>query len=220
MHQGDLEGIKGVYLINAVDEVTQFQVVCVAERISEHFLLPILEQLIAAFPFTIRGFHSDNGSEYINHRVAKLLEKLRIEQTKSRARQTNDNALVESKNGSTVRKHLGYSHIPGRFASDVNRFTRGPLTEYLNYHRPCHFPTETIDAKGKRRKHYRYQDLMTPYDKLQSLPHAEQYLKPGITFQTLDAIANQCSDNEAARRLNQARAELFQLINTSQTHVA
>ena len=190
------------------------------ERISEHFLLPILEQLIAAFPFSIRSFHSDNGSEYINHRVAKLLEKLRIEQTKSRARQTNDNALVESKNGSTVRKHLGYSHIPGRFATAVNRFTRGPLTDYLNFHRPCHFPTESIDAKGKRRKHYRYQDLMTPYDKLKSLPNAAQSLKPGISFQVLDATANQYSDNEAARRLNQARAELFQLINTSQTDVA
>jgi transposase InsO family protein len=220
VHQGDLEGVKGVYLINAVDEVTQFQVVCAVERISEHFLLPILEQLIAAFPFTIRGFHSDNGSEYTNHRVAKLLEKLRIEHTKSRARHTNDNALVESKNGSTIRKHLGYSHIPGRFAMDVNRFTRGPLTDYLNFHRPCHFPTESIDPKGKRRKHYRYQDLMTPYDKLKSLPNAAQYLKPGISFQTLDAIATQCSDNEAARRLNQARAELFQLINTSQTHAA
>jgi transposase InsO family protein len=220
VHQGDLEGVKGVYLINAVDEVTQFQVVCAVERISEHFLLPVLAQLIAAFPFTIQGFHSDNGSEYINHRVAKLLEKLRIEQTKSRARQTNDNALVESKNGSTVRKHLGYSHIPGRFATDVNLFTRGPLTEYLNYHRPCHFPTESVDAKGKRRKHYRYQDLMTPYDKLKSLPQADQYLKPGISFQTLDAIATQCSDNEAARRLNQARAELFLFINTSQTHAA
>jgi len=225
VHQGDLEGVKGVYLINAVDEVTQFQVVCAVERISEHFLLPVLTQLLAAFPFTIQGFHSDNGSEYINHRVAKLLEKLRIEQTKSRARQTNDNALVESKNGSTVRKHLGYSHIPGRFATDVNLFTSGPLTEYLNYHRPCQtprcaLPTESVDAKGKRRKHYRYQDLMTPYDKLKSLPQADQYLKPGISFLTLDAIATQCSDNEAARRLNQARAELFQRINTSQTHVA
>lgn len=61
---------------------------------------------------------------------------------------------------------------------------------------------------------------MTPYDKLKSLPNAAQYLKPGISFQTLDAMANQYSDNEAARRLNQARAELFQLINTSQTDVA
>ncbi len=220
VHQGDLDGIKGLYLINAVDEVTQFQVVFAVAKISEHFLLPVLQSLIETFPFAIKGFHSDNGSEYINHKVAKLLEKLRIEQTKSRARQTNDNALVESKNGSTLRKHLGYSHIPGRFAEEVNRFTSGILTEYLNFHRPCHFPTESVDAKGKLRKHYRYQDMMTPYEKLKSLPDASEYLTPGITFQALDAIANQYSDNDAARHLNQARADLFQFINKSQTNVA
>lgn len=117
VHQGDLDGIKGLYLINAVDEVTQCQTVFATAKISEHFLVPVLTQLLDTFPFVIKGFHTDNGSEYINKTVAKLLEKLRIEQTKSRARKTNDNALVESKNGSTVRKHLGYSHIPGRFAS-------------------------------------------------------------------------------------------------------
>ena len=215
VHQGDLDGIKGLYLINAVDEVTQFQAVFAVAKISERFLVPVLEQLIDTFPFVIQGFHSDNGSEYINHTVAQLLEKLRIEQTKSRARKTNDNALVESKNGSTIRKVLGYSHIPGRFAKEVNDFTHHHLTPYLNFHRPCHFPTESVDAKGKRRKHYRYQDMMTPYEKLKSLPKASEYLKPGMTFQVLDAIATQCSDNEAALRLNQARAELFQLINRS-----
>ena len=220
VHQGDLDGIKGLYLINAVDEVTQFQAVFAVAKISERFLLPVLEQLIDTFPFAIKGFHSDNGSEYINGPVAKLLEKLRIEQTKSRARKTNDNALVESKNGSTVRKVLGYSHIPGRFANEVNDFTRDVLNNYLNFHRPCHFPTESVDVKGKLRKHYRYQDMQTPYEKLKSLAKASQYLKPGMTFQALDEIATQCSDNNAALRLNQARAELFQLINKSQTKVA
>lgn len=220
VHQGDLDGIKGLYLINAVDEVTQFQAVFAVAKISERFLLPVLEPLLDPFPFVIRGFHSDNGSEYINGPVAKLLEKLRIEQTQSRARKTNDNALVESKNGSTIRKQLGYSHIPGRFAQEVNAFTSGILNGYLNFHRPCHFPTEAVDAKGKLRKHYRYQDRMTPDEKLKSLPEAAQYLKPGITFRALDEIATQCSDNEAALRLNQARAELFQLINRSQNHAA
>lgn len=220
VHQGDLDGIKGLYLINAVDEVTQFQCVFAVERISERFLLPVLKQLLNTFPFVIRGFHSDNGSEYINHRVAQLLEKLRIEQTKSRSRQTNDNALVESKNASTIRKHLGYSHIPGRFAQDVNAFTRGILSIYLNFHRPCYFPTEYTDAKGKLRKRYRYQDMMTPYEKLKSLPEAARYLKSSITFEQLDAIANEYSDNEAALRLNQARATLFQLINKSQKSAA
>ena len=220
VHQGDLDGIKGLYLITAVDEVTQFECVFAVERISEHFLVPALAQLLATFPFVIRGFHSDNGSEYINRQVAKLLEKLRIEQTKSRTRQTNDNALVESKNGSTVRKHLGYSHIPGRFAQPVNVFASGILTTYLNYHRPCYFATEYLDAKGKLRKRYRYEDMMTPYEKLKSLPQASQYLKPAVTFEQLDAIASECSDNEAARRLNQARTELFHFINKSQPTAA
>ena len=221
VHQGDLDGIKGLYLINAVDEVTQFQFIAAVERISEHFLLPILEQLIRRFPFLIRAFHADNGSEYINHRVAKLLNKLQVEEfTKSRARQTNDNALVESKNGSVVRKHLGYSHIPGRYASKVNDFTLNVLSPYLNFHRPCFFPEEVINDKGRITKRYRYQHMMTPYEKLKSLPTAAACLKPELSFQHLDDIALQQSDNEAARLLNQARQELFQFIHSTQNHAA
>lgn len=95
VHQGDWDKQKGVYHINAVDEVTHFQVVWTVEKISEAALLPALDERLAAFPFLIRGFHSDNGSEYINGRVAALLGKLFIDFTKSRARQTNDNALVD-----------------------------------------------------------------------------------------------------------------------------
>ncbi|WP_421622072.1 integrase catalytic domain-containing protein [Alkalilimnicola ehrlichii] len=169
--------------INLVDEVCQFQFIGSVERISEHFLLPVLEALIEAFPFVIVGFHADNGSEYINKRVAELLEKLRVQEfTKSRARRTDDSALLESKNGSVVRKHLGYAHIPGRFATQVNAFTQGILSPYLNFHRPCFFPTEEVDAKDRVVKRYRYQGVMTPYDKLKPLPNADHYLKPGITF--------------------------------------
>lgn len=220
VHQGDLDGIKGVYLINAVDEVTQFQAVFAVERISEAYLLPVLEAMMDAFPFVIRSFHSDNGSEYINHQLAKLLEKLRIEQTKSRSRQTNDNALAESKNASTVRKYLGYSHIPQHFASQVNTFTVEVLSPYLNFHSPCHFPTEYTDKKGKKAKRYRYQDMMTPYEKFRSLPEAESYLKQGATLKKLDTFAAECSDNDAAQHLNEARAALFQSINKSQLRVA
>jgi len=220
VHQGDLDGIKGLYHINAVDEATQMQVIVCVERISERYLLPALEQMLEAFPFVIHNFHTDNGSEYINYRVADLLEKLRIEFTKSRSRQTNDNALVESKNGSTVRKHLGYEHIPGHFAQQVNLFTVNVLSPYLNFHRPCFFPEEIIDAKGKRKKRYPYANLMTPHDKLRSLPEASRYLKPEITLKQLDDIAMQCSDNEAARCLNAARAKRFQQINRSRKPAA
>ena len=217
VHQGDWDKQKGVYHINAVDEVIQMQMVLSLEKISERYLIPILKQLLADFPLVIQGFHSDNGSEYINKRVAELLEKLRIEFTKSRSRQTNDNALVESKNGHVVRKIFGHGHIPQRWASLINDFNRQHLNPYINYHRPCLFPVIITDSKGKQRKRYPYQSLMTPYEKLKSLPDADQYLKPGITFEILDAIAHQQSDNEAADELQKARLQLFKTIHERET---
>ena len=221
VHQGDLDGAKGVYHINTVDCVTQYEGVATCERISEAFLIPVLEALLQSFPFVIKGFHSDNGSEYINHHVAKLLNKLLIEeQTKSRARHSNDNAQAESKNGSIVRKHLGYSHIPQRFASLTNAFCRDHLNPYLNFHRPCLFAETITDAKGRSRKRYPYNLMMTPYEKLKSLHLAEQFLNPGITFQQLDVQAYAMSDNEAAQRLNDARAILFKTIFNRSKKVA
>lgn len=215
VHQGDQDGVKGVYHINAVDCVTQFQLVATCEKISEAYLLPVIRQLLDGFPFAILGFHADNGSEYINYQVAGLLEKLRVEFTKSRPRHSNDNALAESKNGAVVRKHLGYAHIPQHCASLVNTFCADHLNPYVNFHRPCFFPETITDAKGKERKRYRYEKMKTPYEKLKSLPNASQYLKPGITFDELDAQATKMSDNDAALALNNARRKLFQAISAA-----
>lgn len=219
VHQGDLDGIKGVYHINAVDCITQYEGVATCERISEAFLIPVLEALLESFPFVIHGFHSDNGSEFINASIVKLLNKLLVEeQTKSRSRHSNDNAQAESKNNAIVRKHLGYSHIPQRFATPVNEFCRDHLNPYINFHRPCLYAETITDARGRQRKRYPYQLMMTPYEKLKSLSRAEQFLKPGITFEKLDADAGAISDNEAAKRLNDARTILFKTIfNRSKT---
>jgi len=209
VHSGDWDGAKGLYFINAVDEVTQYQFMAAVPRLSERFLVPALEGLLGAFPFRVLGFHADNGSEYVNHKVAEMLNKLLVEFTKSRPRRSNDNALVESKNGSVVRKHLGYAHIPARAAGAVNAFLREHLRSYLNYHRPCFFPITEIDDKGRQRKRYLYEHMMTPYEKFRSLPKAGQYLKPEITWKALDELASGMSDHEAARRMSESRDQLF-----------
>jgi len=220
VHQGDWDGIKGVYHVNAVDEVTPFESVASVERISERYLIPVLSSLIDSFPFTLKGFHADNGSEYINQRVAELLNKLLIELTKSRSRRTNDNALVESKNGSIVRKQFGYHHIAQKWAPLINEFNQQHLNPYLNYHRPCFCPIVTLDAKGQQKKTYPYKAMMTPYEKLKSLPNAAQYLKPGMTFAQLNDIALAISDNDAAQQLNEARKQLFNILNEQDQQVA
>lgn len=207
VHQGDLNQEKGVYHINIVDEVTQWELVGSVEAISEYHLLPLLMNLLKQFPFTILEFHSDNGSEFINRVVAKLLNNLLIRQTKSRARRTNDNALVEGKNGSVIRKHMGYIHIPKKNAQPINEFYQKHLNVYLNFHRPCGFATITVDHKGRQKKIY--DTYLTPYEKFQSLQNANSFLNPEITFETLNKIANEKSDNECAALMQKAKVELF-----------
>jgi transposase InsO family protein len=220
VHQGDLNGYKGVYHINTVDEVTQWEIVASVERISETYLVPALESILVEFPFVIRGFHSDNGSEFVNHIVAKLLNKLLIRFTKSRPRQSNDNGLVETKNGSVVRKQLGYAYIPQRCAELINEFNRDYFNPYINFHRPCFFSVSVVDHRGKIKKTYPYEKVNTPYERLQSLPQAESYLRPGVTLEKLDAISNQMSDNQFAERMVNARSNLFQQTSRFANRVA
>ena len=220
VHQGDLNGQKGVYHINAVDEITQWEIVASVERISEAYLVPVLETMLLQFPFITRGFHSDNGSEFVNRTAARLLNKMLIRFTKSRPRHSNDNGLVETKNGSVVRKQLGYAYIPQRCAELINEFNRDFFNPYINFHRPCFFPVSVIDPKGKIRKTYPYEMVRTPYERLKSLPQAESYLRPGVTFEKLVTIANQMSDNQFAERMVNARSNLFQQISRFANRVA
>ena len=210
VHQGDLDGIKGVYHITCVDAVCQWQVEACVQGISEAFLLPVLELVIAQFPFVITGFHSDNGSEYINGPVAKILEKLRIEQTKSRSRQSNDNALAESKNASVVRKHMGYAHIPQQYAKPINAFYQDTFNPWLNLHRPCLFATEVINAKGTITKRYKHEDVKTPLESLALLCEKGLVtLKPGITLDALQVLAKSQTDLAAAQAMQHAKTGLF-----------
>ena len=211
VHQGDLDGIKGVYHINAVDQVTQWQVVGSVSAITQTHLEPVLRAILQQFPFLVRGFHSDNGSEFINDTVSGLLQDLLIEQTKSRPRHSNDNGLVESKNGAVIRKHLGYGYIAAEHAPDIHAFYQRHFNPYLNFHRPCGQPERIVDERGKEK--YVYRRYATPWETLRELsravPKASSYLKPELSIQSLDRIAAAHSDTESARGMQEAKRKLF-----------
>ena len=207
VHQGDQDGVKGIDHINAVDQVTQWEIVAATPQISERWLLPVLEQLLQQFPFTIRGFHSDNGSEFINYTVARLLEKLLIEQTKSRAHRTGDNGLVESKNGAIIRKHMGFTHIAAQHAEEVDQFHRQHLNPYINFHRPCAIAEIVEEPNGKRRRVYRKWD--TPFEIFRQTPQWESSLRPGVSIAELESFAQKQSDTEAAIAMQLAKKRLL-----------
>jgi len=207
VHQGDRDGVKGMYHINAVDEVTQWEVAGAVSFISEAWLEPLLGAMLKQFPFIIRGFHSDNGSEFINGTVAKLLSKLLIEQTKSRPRRSNDNGLVEAKNGAVIRKHVGYGYIDADHASKFQRFYQEYLNPYLNFHRPCGQAELITNEKGKTRRIYRR--YATPWEVFEKLGNPGQYLKPGETLKALSEWARRESDTDSARQMQDAKRKLF-----------
>jgi len=213
VHQGDRPDAKGVYHINAVDEVTQWQVAGSTPRISEAYLKPVLEAMMRQFPFQIKGFHSDNGSEFINKTVADLLSKMLIEQTKSRPRQSGDNGLVETKNGAVIRKHIGYGYIDAGHADHINDFYREYLNPYLNYHRPCAQADVEIDNRGRKR--VRYKRYQTPLETWLALNKPAQYLRQGLSINALKRIAAALSDTDAARRMQQAKNKLFEKLRLS-----
>ena len=212
VHQGDRDGVKGVYHINAVDEVTQFQVVAAVPAICEAFVLPMLEAMFQQFPFRIRGFHSDNGSEYINYDVEALLKTLLVQQTKSRPRRSNDNGLVECKNGAVIRKHMGYGHIPPEHAPELTKFYRESFNPYLNFHRPCGIPTIQVADNGKEKRIYR--EYATPFEILKQIPNWETFLRPSITAGQLERDASVQSDTDAARQMQRAKSSLFDRLST------
>jgi hypothetical protein len=171
--------------------------------------MPVLEAVLRQFPFVVLGFHADNGSEYINRRVAELLEKLRAEFTKSRACRSQDNALVEGKNGAVIRKLMGYGYIAGEHAGAIGEFYTHYLNPYLNYHRPCGFATVSLDERGKRTRKYKTEDYGTPFEKLKLLPKVENCLKTGLSLAAMERDALAMSDTDCARRMNAAKAKLL-----------
>jgi len=215
VHQGDLDGVKGLYHINAVDEVTQWQIVGATPQISEAWLLPVLQAMLQQFPFRIHGFHSDNGSEFINHSVAELLGKLLVEQTKSRPRHSNDNGLAESKNGWVIRKQMGYGHIASAHAEAFDLFYRQHLNPYLNFHRPCGVPEICLAANGEQKRLYRW--YATPWEILRQTPGVAGFLRPDLTVDQLNQVARAESDTQAALDMQEAKRRLFASLRTKRS---
>ena len=201
---------KDVYHINSVDEITQWEIVFCVPQLSERFMIPALEEIFDQYPFIIFNFHSDRGKETINYLVADLLQRLLIKQTKNRSYHSGDNALVETKNGSVIRKNMGWEHINRDLTDEINSYYKSFFNPYLNFHRPCAYPTIEVDKKGKKKKVY---DLyQVPYEALKQITGADKFLKPGVTFDKLDQTAYQMSDNEFAGIMREEERKLFEKI--------
>ena len=188
-------GAAGLHYLGFVDEATRFRFVSSVERVDTAGVAAVLDGLQRTFPFNLRRFRADSGSAPVGRDVAALLESLHRER-RNRLQAPRGCAVPEVRNASAAER--------------VNAFARRSLSPYLNYHRLCVFPAEQLDDEDDAATHFpRAEDIMTPYERLKSLPGAEACLTSGTTFAELDDSAAAMSDNEAARLLTDACRRLF-----------
>ena len=211
VHQGNTSTREGPCHIDAAGAVAQWQIVGCCPTIPEGHLIPVSEAMPHQFPFRIQGFHSDNGSEFLNARVEKLLPKPRVgEFTHLRLHRTTGNALVEGKHGAVVRQHTGHEPIGAQHAGEFQRFCMAEFNPYWNYHHPCGLATVEVDVKGQRRRRlYRPEDCRSPCEKLLSPGPGEGYLQPGVMAAFLKQQAGRMSDTECALQMQQPKRKLL-----------
>jgi len=102
---------------------------------------------------------------------------------------------------------MGHWHIPQSETTKIQSFYKETFNGYLNFHRPCGFATETVDDKGKTKKEYN--DYLTPFEKLQTLTKPEQFLKKGVTMESLKEVEQRRSDTESAKLMQEKKIVLF-----------
>lgn len=133
-------------------------------------------------PFTLRGLDPDTGSEFINWVLKDWCDQEKIELTRSRPNHKNDNAHIEQRNFTNVRKLLGYTRIDTQSAVDLmNELYAGPWRLYVNFFQPvmqCQ-KKERIGSRYVRR----YDTPKTPYQRVLADSRVSEDVKKRLTLQ-------------------------------------
>jgi hypothetical protein len=135
-HGGDSATGSFVHTLTLTD-VASGWTECVALVVRDSALVAAaLEQLRQAMPFPLRGFDTDNGSEFMNETVAAYCHTHGIPCTRSRPYHKNDQAWVEQKNGSVVRRLVGYRRLEGLAAAAALSRLYAASQLFVNFFQP------------------------------------------------------------------------------------
>jgi hypothetical protein len=162
---------------------------CIALVVRESSLVvDALERLRTSMPFPLRGIDTDNGSEFINEALVDYCSKHSIKFTRSRPYHKNDQAWIEQKNGSVVRRLVGYGRLEGlRAAEGLGRlYTASRL--FVNFFQPSFKLKEKVRVGARVTK--RYHAPETPCARLLAWPTIDEPMKERLrsVLATLDPL--------------------------------
>ncbi len=204
-HSGGHASGEFAYTLDTVDAYSQWVAFRAIYGKGQQTVLEALQRLRVDLPFPLRGLHSDSGGEFINAHLKRYcdLEKLRF--TRGRAGKKNDNAWIEQKNWSVVRRWVGYGRYDTHKQVDQLNQVYALLELYTNFFKPVQ------KLIGKRREGSKvkkvYDEPKTPYQRLMDCPTLDGLFKQQLkaTYERLHLAALKSELDRCVARLKPSR---------------
>ena len=170
-------------------------------------VLDAMKQIEQALPFKLLGIDSDNGSEFINYHLKAFCDQKQIQFTRGRPYKKDDNAHIEQKNWTHVRKILGYLRYDSPQALDaINDLYRHELSVLQNLFLPSMKLSEKVRVGSKLRR--RYDKPLTPFEPLLACPQADP-----AKLQELKKLRKGTDPFALAKTIEQKLERIYQLAN-------
>jgi hypothetical protein len=205
-HSGDRADGEFLHSLNVTDIHTTWVETRAVMGKSQHHVQEALEHLRQAMPFALRGIDSDNGSEFINHHLRGYCATHDIQFTRGRPYKKDDNAHIEQKNWTHVRKLLGYV----RYDSAAALAAINALYDELRLLQNLFLPSVKLVEKRRvgARVRRRYEAPRTPLDRLEVCADADP-----VKLRALTQLRARLDPFALAQQIDQGLAHVYRLAN-------
>ena len=190
--------------LNSTDVSTGWTTCILVKDKTRLQMLKGLIRMRSSFPFPLKGFHSDNGAEFINETIVAFKEKYNLEFTRGRAYKKNDNPHIEQKNYTIVRRNTGYLRYDqpehGKILTELYEY----LNLYVNYFQPIMILQEKHRVGAKAYRKYDYPK--TPYQRVIDSIYIDKEIK-----KKQKAVYETLNPAELKRKINFCQEQLIHL---------
>jgi transposase InsO family protein len=210
-HSGNSASGEFAYSLNLTDVYTGWTETQAVLGKGRQAVLDALEEIHAALPFTLHGINSDNGTEFINWHVGMWCARHEVQFTHSRPYKKDDNAYIEQKNWTHVRKLMGWDRYDTPQAVEaMNDLYRHELRQWLNLFQPSAKLIKRVRVGSKLRRRY---DLpRTPLDRLAEYETDDPTLSKHVA--TLRKLREGLDPFELSRQIDRKLHRIYALAHT------
>jgi transposase InsO family protein len=174
---------------------------------SQIAVLNAMRDIERALPFKLLGIDSDNGSEFINYHLKTFCDQNHIQFTRGRPYKKDDNAPIEQKNYTHVRKILGYLRYDSQAVQKaINELYQNELHIFQNLFLPSMKLSKKTRVGSKLKRSY--DTAQTPLERVLKCPQADP-----VKVQRLKRLRDQTDPFELAKRIEQKLERIYQLAN-------